>query len=742
LAACAAGVFNVEDGIRLATARIENNLTAFERTVSRIDFRPPELPSAGERIDTADYWLREFSPGPDHTLQLGEAAPAVRIELPATACETQAALAGLYVRGCPINWRRVHEGTGYRRVRLPGHPFTRQYYWFAPPEEPECRIYQTVWKEAALCAAQDGIGRWVVLAGNSNLGDRLAGLLRQAGRDCEVVPDAYAATAAVRGGAASIVFLSAMTERGASPDREAGRDCDALLELLHTLIREAPGTRIQIVTRGAVPVLTGEGGDLALGQSTLWGLARVLQREEPQCFGGIVDLDPHAGPVEADLLAAHLLSASSEDVTAFRDGRRYVPRLTARPEEPTDAFEPQPDGVYLITGGLGSLGMRVARWLAERGARHIVLTGRSAGADDAERARLALQAAGANALIFPGDVSREADMTRILEAIGRDLPPLRGIVHAAGVVDDGILRHQNSERMARVFAPKVRGAWNLHRLTEGMPLDFFVLFSAGAGLLGSPGQGTYAAANAFLDALAHYRRARGLPGLSINWGPWSGGGMATATGDLYRRRLEEHGVRSLSPGIALAAMNRLLQSGAAQAAVLDIDWNLYSRHLPEQRDRTFLADLQPETMPAPAPSAASFARRLADKSWWERQEMLAEKIEAELAVILRIPASQFVDRQRGFTDMGVDSLLALELKDRLEGCVGRPLPSTVVFEHPSVEALAQHLAETLFPLDSVLEPSASVAKDVHAGRIDAMSIAEVEAQLSGKLATLLGEVSQ
>jgi myxalamid-type polyketide synthase MxaB len=183
------------------------------------------------------------------------------------------------------------------------------------------------------------------------------------------------------------------------------------------------------------------------------------------------------------------------------------------------------DGSYLITGGLGALGIRVARCLVDQGARHLVLAGRSGPSAEAWEAMEEMRAAGASVREVRADVASPADTARLIEACQAEAP-LRGVVHAAGVLDDGVVDRQTAERFSRVLAPKVYGAWNLHHQTRELPLDFFVLFSSMASVLGSPGQSSYAVANAFLDALAHHRRARGLPGLSINWGPWSEAGMA------------------------------------------------------------------------------------------------------------------------------------------------------------------------------------------------------------------------
>ncbi|NJQ96784.1 MAG: SDR family NAD(P)-dependent oxidoreductase [Hydrococcus sp. CSU_1_8] len=223
--------------------------------------------------------------------------------------------------------------------------------------------------------------------------------------------------------------------------------------------------------------------------------------------------------------------------------------VVSLPEIASQSFFIRKDGSYLITGGLGALGLQIGRWLVQQGAKHLILTGRNQPSQEARETIDQLEKIGTRVNVVQADVSNFDDVKRII-ASSPHLPvspspclPLRGIIHAAGVLDDGVLLKQNWERFDRVLAPKVRGAWNLHLATQNLPLDFFVCFSSIASLLGSPGQGNYAAANAFMDALAHYRRGLGLPGLTINWGVWADVGMAAQLSEHDRARLEEQGIK-------------------------------------------------------------------------------------------------------------------------------------------------------------------------------------------------------
>jgi hypothetical protein len=235
-------------------------------------------------------------------------------------------------------------------------------------------------------------------------------------------------------------------------------------------------------------------------------------------------------------------------------------------------------GSWLISGGLGALGLRVADWLAKQGAREIVLAGRGAGESIRE-------SGGVRVRTVRVDIADRAAVRELVDSI----EDLRGVVHAAGVLDDGMLDRQTPERFARVFAPKVTGAWNLHEATLGRSLEHFVMFSSIAGVLGGPGQGSYAAANSFLDGLAHYRRSLGLPALSIDWGPWADGGMASEQDDAHRRRLRTNGIGTIEPRQGLKALGELLQDRAAQAVVLPVDWEAMLRQFPADARPTVFA---------------------------------------------------------------------------------------------------------------------------------------------------------
>ena len=383
-----------------------------------------------------------------------------------------------------------------------------------------------------------------------------------------------------------------------------------------------------------------------------------------------------------------------EDAFRYMSQSRHVGKIVVvRPDRPASAegTAMDSDGTYLVTGGLGGLGLEVAQWLIDQGARTLVLVGRSGATGDAVEAVQRLEATGARVEVRRVDIADAEAVTRLGQEMVAELPPLRGIVHAAAVLDDGILGHQTRERFARVFAPKALGAWNLHQMSLDMELDFFVTFSSWAALVGLPGQGSYVAANAYLDALAHHRVDLGLPGLSINWGAWAAVGMAASMADADRQRLADMGVTAFDPEWGTAAMGQLLRQSTAQAAVLAIDWSKWFAYQRWSSEVPFFADLAGEAALRSRAAPATARRDLAAVSPEERRRLVEEELAALAARVLRVPVAN-VDVSRPLVDLGLDSLMTTELFAAIEHTFGKVLPLATLIERPTVAALAELLA--------------------------------------------------
>jgi len=466
--------------------------------------------------------------------------------------------------------------------------------------------------------------------------------------------------------------------------------CGGLLHLGQALVgtswKHSP--RLWVITRQSRPV-DAVTGPIDPVQTSLWALGRTVALEHPEIWGGALDVDG-ASNIDAERVFEWLTAEtpiSAEEQIVIRGGQYFVPRLVRAEhlnEEGRPAMVVRPDATYLITGGLGALGVTAAKWLIERGARFLALLGRGL----THRASSELdewRARGVRLEVIFADVADETAMMKAFQEIAQDLPPLKGVIHAAGTLDDGALVQQNWARFEAVIAPKVAGAWNLHHLTLGAPLDFFVLFSSMASLVGTRGQGNYAMANAFLDAFAHYRHTQGLPATSINWGPWGQGGMATS----LLEGLAAQGLRPIQPEEGLLALESLVLGRSAQAGIVDCDWEQYATQFPESPG--LLASLiRPREKGADVPGNLL-------------QELKQSRPESRLALLLEVlrGVTEHVMGQRSFSidrsliASGLDSLMAIELRSWIKRELGEDIPLVRFLEGVSVAELAAVLNERL-----------------------------------------------
>lgn len=398
------------------------------------------------------------------------------------------------------------------------------------------------------------------------------------------------------------------------------------------------------------------------------------------------------------------------------------------------------DATYLITGGLGALGLSVARWMIEQGARNLVLMGRDTGREQAQQTVRELQSQGARVVVEQGDVAYRPDLARVLARIDSSMPPLKGVVHAAGILEDGVLEQQAWDRFARVFPAKVQGAWNLHKSTESVALDFFVLFSSVAAVFGSPGQGNYAAANAFLDALAQHRRALGQPALAIDWGPWSDAGFAAGVDQRGQQRWAALGVRALRPEQGLAALGQLLSDDAVQAIALAVEWPALIRQFPRGAGTSLFAQMAAEVerrgTVSSAAGHADLLRRLREARPAEAVELLRDFLRGQVAQLLGFDPDHPLDTAQGLLEMGMDSLMAVDLRNRLFAAIGHSLSPTVVFDYPTIDALTGYLARDVLHLVE-LAPAQSNGDDGELAavleRLEQLSEEEAQAVLAARL---------
>ncbi len=344
------------------------------------------------------------------------------------------------------------------------------------------------------------------------------------------------------------------------------------------------------------------------------------------------------------------------------------------------------DGTYLITGGLGAIGIRTAAHLVDRGAKNIVLVGRGTPSGETLEQIARMQSAGARVEVRAADVSRRPEMEEVFTELRSSMPPLRGVIHSAGIVDDGVLSQQNWGRFEAVFAAKIAGAWNLHELTADDSLDFFVLFSSVASLLGSPSQSSYSAGNAFLDALAHYRQSRGLPALSLNWGAWAEAGMAARVQAQGRRRVLS-GVRAMTAAECLGNFDLAMGTGSAQVAVADVDWSQFDAREPMLSELT-----RRISRPELAPEKDSIVDRLQSAPSQDRRKVLADYLREQVRRVVGLDGSYFIDERQPLLRMGLDSLMAVEFRNQLSAALKKPLPATLLVDYPTLEAVVDFLS--------------------------------------------------
>ncbi|RKN41337.1 type I polyketide synthase, partial [Streptomyces hoynatensis] len=450
-------------------------------------------------------------------------------------------------------------------------------------------------------------------------------------------------------------------------------------------------SRLVVVTRGAVPA--GGGGVVDLAASAVWGLVRSAQSEHPGRFG-LIDADP----ATTSLAPALAVLDAEEPEVALRAGAVLVPRMT-RAALPGGAFEWDPEGLVLVTGGTGGLGGVVARHLAQtHGVRRLLLVSRRGPeAEGAAELVAELAESGAEARVVACDVSDREALAGLLAE-----HEVSAVVHTAGVLDDGVVEALTDERVGRVFAPKVDAAWHLHELTRERDLSAFVLFSSAAGVLGSPGQGNYAAANAFLDALAAYRRERGLPAVSLAWGAWDpAAGLTGAMSEQDLRRIARSGVAPLSAEQGTALFDAALTG--TEALLLPVRLDLPALRAQATTVPALLRGLirgRTRRLAAGTDTAVTLLGRLAALDAEGRHDALLDLVRTEVAAVLGHADGASVEGERPFKDLGFDSLTAVELRNRLGAATGLRLPATMVYDYPTPAALTGHLLGELFDAES------------------------------------------
>ncbi|WP_435848391.1 type I polyketide synthase, partial [Streptomyces decoyicus] len=702
--------------------------------------------------------------GPDGTLTAmaqacGEgteqmAVPALRRDR-SEAQHVVTALAQLYAHGAVLDWAALLPGT--RPVDLPTYPFQRQRYWLAATgtesghaaahalEGADAQLWDAIergdsaalagelaiaadasWDEARtalsswrrqrrersvvdgwryrvewkpLAAQSGGVpdGRWLaVVAAGDVYAEAVVDGLAACGVQVERVE--CAAEEKDRGLLAARVRAVAGEEPVSGVLAVGSADAVRTAVLVQALGDAGVGGRLWVVSQGAVAIGRSDIGPDPTGAAA-WGVGRVAALEFPDRWGGLVDLPETVDRRALDRLAG-MLAHGAEDQVAVRASGVFGRRLAHAPapagDDTSDGWRPR--GTVLITGGTGALGARVARWVAERGAEHVVLTSRRGpAAPGASELETELSALGIRVTVAACDVADPDAVEALLTE-----HPVDAVFHAAAVLDDGVLDSLTPERFAAVMQAKAASALNLHEATRGHDLSAFVLFSSFAGTIGAAGQANYAAANAYLDALAELRAAEGLPATSLAWGPWDEIGMASD--EAMAQRMRRGGVSPLRPDLAVDAMENAIRSGTPGLVIADITWTDFRSAFATVRPSPLIGDL-PEIRTAVELVAGTgdddrqsdLHRQLAGLASDEQERVLTDLVRSYAAAVLHYAGTAEVPPNRPFRDLGVDSLIAVELRNALSLACGITLSATVVFDYPTPTALAAFLRTRIAP---------------------------------------------
>ncbi|MFL9906609.1 SDR family NAD(P)-dependent oxidoreductase [Paraburkholderia sp. RL17-337-BIB-A] len=528
-----------------------------------------------------------------------------------------------------------------------------------------------------------GDGKWLIYADHAGVGQQLVQRLEQQGERCDLLsPPQMACNSSAAGNYRGAIYLRNLDAKAHEDLASGCGDALAWLQALHRL-DSAKTAPVWWVTCAATAV-AGRSTFVPV-QAALAGIGRTISSEHPELRLRQVDL---ADPItDMASLVSEILEGDNEAVVSLSAQHRYVARLARHPRLPRAevAGRVRPDGAYLVTGGLGGLGLCTAQWLIGQGARHIFLMSRNRPSADVRTTLERFRGHGINLTVHQADVTEPQQVAHVLDEIRAGGMPLRGVFHAAGVLEDVILLNQSAERMLGVMAAKVDGSWILHELTINQPLDFFVLYSSIASQLGSAGQGSHVAGNAFLDALAHSRRTEGLPATTINWGQWSEIGSA-AQGNWTDR-----GISPFPPETGIAALETLLSVEATQAGVLAVDWP------------TFFAQWRDGGEPPELFSRLRTKRKVASGLPGASRQVDTSNIDGAVreivASVLGFPAAQAasIDPQRPLVNEGLDSLSALQLTRQLKNRFGTDIPALRLIDGMTTSQLSLLIRAGLGP---------------------------------------------
>ncbi|MFI9507302.1 amino acid adenylation domain-containing protein [Nocardia sp. NPDC052566] len=732
---------------------------AYRAVAESVSYSPPhcniianltgELASARE-LQTADYWVRHMVDpvrftrtmtaagrckidafveiGPKATLSsLGRRclpdSPALWLPslAPRDPEATLSACRSLYLAGVPVDWQGMHRPHPRRRVPVPTYSFQRRRHWLDAPDAPapsgpvtsaapraerlphrpvavkDLSAFEIIWQpmpQQTMEAVDEGAAGFVFIGPSGDLTAQLAARLRTGATPCAVIPMDWNAAP---DHAALVVQMQHLSHLPRPirivllADCYTGADPAPAMVSMMAAARTVLCAAADSTAAPALWFLTFEDDPCGAG---LAALARTLVAEHPELVCSALTLPAELAALDLERLLSclHHGGEAAEQLTLRPDGL-YRARLAARSPLAEAQALVRAEGTYVITGGTGALGLQVACALARHRPGRLVLISRTGTPRDS-RAWQALVDSGVPTQLVRADVTDESQLRAILDDCG---DTLRGVIHCAGVLDDAIFVRHTMSRIDDVLAAKVRGAWLLHTLTTGLDLDFFVLFSSLASVVGYRGQAAYAAANGCLDGLAAYRRRQGLAATAISWGSWDGPGMSATLSRAQRAEVLADGESLLPPDQAAAATVALTSCGAAHLVIAAVDWDHFAPTHPTPTIEALVTHY-PTTHALGGPAPGPFAAQLRNATPEQARNLVRHTVIEAIAAQLDCDGAE-LDPRRGLEDMGLDSLAALDLRTALQTQLGVPLSATVAFDHPNVDALTAYLADRHFAED-------------------------------------------
>lgn len=586
-----------------------------------------------------------------------------------------------YTQGAIIDWKNFDKSYERQKVQIPSYPFQRKRYWAPAIDKANKTLeknqfdnwfYQVKWKEHPIFEKRkdESKGKNYLVFGTQNKFEKIFE------PKCIFVKldESFSGEHKIETNITDVLYCS-----------DFDKDCKQLLQVVQAIVKSGLTPRLWILASNG-QIVTGNETPIDLSQAPLFGFGKVVALEHPELRCVRIDFDDSMDP---QILLDEMERDDNEDEIAIREGKRYVPRINQYIPQVNKDVIISSEHSYLITGGLGALGLACAEWLIEKGAKNLILTSRTKPKEEVQKRIDQNRQHGVQITIVKSDISKKTDVDMLFEDISENHFPLKGIFHAAGITDNNYIINENWERFAQVLAPKVAGTVNICEALKSneINLDFILLFSSISGLLGSVTLSAYAAANYYLDQYAQYAHQKGLPITSIAWGPWSEIGMAAAEEERELRL----GYQLISPKDGLKAIEIALKDGRPSSIIAPMNWAQYLNKL--QFVGGIFSDIEKDQENSLELSKDELGFALEKANPKDQHKIAIEYISQIVKQVLGLRADEQVDTSKGFFDMGMDSLLATELRNKLQRALGNRciIKSTISFDYPNINDLTDHI---------------------------------------------------